>query len=154
MGASKSATMLSSNARVELGTDKSWFCPNVAGRRGSACCRCGAAGRGAGDSRVRGFAVGCLDGGSGGCGTSEDDVVSIDKERRGTKGNAIWRRDACKTVDNMDESAYARRNAFAGRKLASDRSRVVPCSETSVRELPTKQSTLSHSHYCNPPRTS
>jgi hypothetical protein len=50
---------------------------------------------------VRGFAVGCLDGGGGGCGTSEDVVVSIDKERRGTKGDAIWRRDACKTVDNM-----------------------------------------------------
>jgi hypothetical protein len=28
-------------------------------------------------------------------------VVSIDKERRGTKGDVIWRRDACKTVDNM-----------------------------------------------------
>jgi hypothetical protein len=82
--------MLSSNARVELGTDKSWFWPNVGGRCGSAWCRCGMAGRGAGDSRVRsGLAVGCLEGGGGGCGMSDDEVVSIDKERMGIKGNAM-----------------------------------------------------------------
>ena len=82
--------MLSSNARVELGTDKSWFWPNVGGRCGSAWCRCGMAGRGAGDNRVRGgLAVGCLEGGGGGCGMSDDEVVSIDKERMGIKGDAI-----------------------------------------------------------------
>jgi hypothetical protein len=64
--------------------------------------RCGTAGRGAGDSRVRGgFAVGCLDGGSGGCGMSDDEVVSIDKERMGIEEDAMCRRDACETVDNM-----------------------------------------------------
>jgi hypothetical protein len=48
------------------------------------------AGRGAGDSRVRsGLAVGCLEGGGGGCGMSDDEVVSIDKERMGIKRNAM-----------------------------------------------------------------
>ena len=93
--------MLSSNARVELGTDKSWFWPNVAGRCGSAWCRCGTAGRGAGDNRVRGFVEGDLEGGGGGCEALEDVVVSIDKERMGTEGDVIWRRDACSTADNM-----------------------------------------------------
>jgi hypothetical protein len=32
---------------------------------------------------------------------SDEEVVSIDKERIGVKGDVIWRRDACKTVDNM-----------------------------------------------------
>lgn len=48
------------------------------------------AGRGAGDSRVRGgLVVGCFDGGGGGSGMSDDEVVSIDKERMGIKGDAM-----------------------------------------------------------------
>jgi len=60
------------------------------------------AGRGAGDSRVRsGLAVGCLEGGGGGCGMSDDEVGSIDKERMGINEDAMRRRDACEMVDNM-----------------------------------------------------
>jgi len=37
-----------------------------------------------------GLAVaGCLEGGGGGSGVSDDDVVSIDKERMGIKGDAM-----------------------------------------------------------------
>ena len=52
---------------------------------------------------MRGFVEveGCLEGGGGGCETSVDDVVSIDKERMGIKGDVIWRRDVCSTADNM-----------------------------------------------------
>jgi hypothetical protein len=65
---------------------------------------------------VRGFVVGCLEGGGGGCGTSEDDVVSIDRERKGIKGDAICRRDACKAVDNMMRVRMQQGYAFAGCK--------------------------------------
>lgn len=47
------------------------------------------AGRGAGDSRVRDFVVGCLEGGGGGCKTSDDEVLSIDKERMEIKGDVM-----------------------------------------------------------------
>ena len=47
-----------------------------------------------------GFAVGCLEGG-GGCKASDVEVVSIDNERMDLKGEVMWRRDACDTVDNM-----------------------------------------------------
>ena len=48
------------------------------------------AGRGAGDSRVRsGLEVGCLEGGGGGCGMSDDEVGSIDNERMGIKGDTM-----------------------------------------------------------------
>ena len=50
---------------------------------------------------MRGFVGGGLEGGGGGCEAPEDVVVSIDNERMGTKGDVIWRRDACSTVDNM-----------------------------------------------------
>lgn len=61
------------------------------------------AGRGAGDNRVRGglAVAGCLEGGSGGCGLSDDKVGSIDKERMGIKGDAMRRRDVRDMVDNM-----------------------------------------------------
>ena len=36
-----------------------------------------------------GFVVGCLEGGGSGCGRSDEEVVSIDKERIVTKGDAI-----------------------------------------------------------------
>ena len=48
-----------------------------------------------------GFAVGCFEGGGGGCKASDDDVVSIDKERMDFKGDVMCRRDTCDTVDNM-----------------------------------------------------
>ena len=48
-----------------------------------------------------GFVVGCLEGGGGGCKMSDEEVVSIDKERMDRKGDVMWRRDACDTVDNM-----------------------------------------------------
>lgn len=60
-------------------------------------------GRGEGDSRVRCFAVECRDGGGGGCKASLDevDVVSVDKERKGVRADAIRRRGVRVTVDNM-----------------------------------------------------
>jgi len=87
------------------------------------------AGRGAGDSRVRGFGVGCLDGGGGGCKSLEDDVVSIDKERKGLrqdKRDVIWGRDACNVVDNM--MSVRMQSAFSSRQprgRMTDRSRDV-----------------------------
>jgi hypothetical protein len=52
---------------------------------------------------VRCFAVRCRGGGGGGCKASLDvvDVDSVDKERKGVKADAIRRRGACVTVDNM-----------------------------------------------------
>ena len=58
-------------------------------------------GRGEGDSRVRGLAVRCRDGGGGGKASPDGVVVSVDKERKGVKADAIRRRGACVTVDNM-----------------------------------------------------
>ena len=133
--------MLSSNARVELGTDKSWFCPNVAGKRGSAWCRCGTAGRGAGDNRVRGFVEveGCLEGGSGGCETSADDVVSIDKERIGIKEDVIWRRDVCSAADNMMRVCMQQGMHLPAASVTvtytADRSRATPRSDSDRDKL-------------------
>lgn len=61
-----------------------------------------------------GFVVGCLEGGGGGCETSDEEVVSIDKERMDFKGDAMCRRDACDTVDNMMRvcMVWMPRNAF------------------------------------------
>ena len=52
---------------------------------------------------MRCFVVGSRDGGGGGCKASLDEVdaVSVDKERKGVKADAIRRRGACVTVDNM-----------------------------------------------------
>ena len=63
-----------------------------------------------------GFVAGCLVGG-GGCKVSDDEVVSIDKERMDLKGEVMWRRDACDTVDNM---VYEMRNAMPGRGIVAE----------------------------------
>lgn len=93
MGARNWATISSSTALVELGTESNWFCPKFGGNWRSAdpvCAVLDAAGRGDGLRRVRGLvvpAVGCLLSGGGwsfvAAAADVDDVkvCSVAKER-------------------------------------------------------------------------
>ena len=90
---------------------------------------------------MRGFVEveGCLEGGGGGCETSVDDVVSIDKERMGIKGDVIWRRDVCSTADNMMRVCMQQGMESICRQQVSlarlDRSRATPRSDSDHPQL-------------------